>query len=65
MKSDQIPFERYQKIADALVRTAEVQPDLPFVRKRGERGFIEYTYRETLGYVKKIGNYQSERPWPR
>jgi long-chain acyl-CoA synthetase len=61
MKSAEIPFNRYQKITDALLVTTSAHGDLPFSRIRCKGGFTTYTYRETLSRVKKIGSYLKKR----
>lgn len=61
MKSGEIPFNRYQKIPDALLKSAMTHPDHVFLRARREGKFITCTYQEVLSGVKKIGHYLKKK----
>jgi hypothetical protein len=52
-----IPFEHFQSLIDAFLRTVREDPDQTFLRMRQGGDFVSFSYRETRDRVERIGAY--------
>ncbi len=58
---DQIPFESYENLIDAFLRTVKLYPDRQFLRVRHRGKFVSQTFREIFETVRRIGAYLNKK----